>query len=339
MSPPETAGSDGRMGESYGGLHAGASADAADRLLAGLAGRTGHDGPLPTLESLDAADRQPLRVEDVVSVEGSSVAPRLVPGTPEPGFAAFLDGIQRSVVLRSGRPSVPLVHGTVGAAVRRRRGDRGLETWGGGALVRRAIFAPLSRVDAAIRDALEGGGFPLVDTEADGIHPLEVLGAAREAVQRVREQVEATLAARWCEAETAPLYVDGGVAGLGEPAASDAVVGVVKSHRTLYGGAAAIDVVTGLDAGSRTTAFAVSSRRRARVASWYLRLRTGDGADPFDGIVRVEVAEASFSPGRADAVSRWILAERAPVALPDSRWRVMPYGIRDVEEYLRAVAR
>jgi hypothetical protein len=327
------------MRESYGALQSGASADLAVRLLAALAGTPRHAGPLPTLESLDAADRQAPRVEEVVPVEGNTVSARPVTGVPTPGFAAFLDGIQRSVVVPGGRPAVPIVHGTVAAAVRRRREDRSLETWGGGAVVRRAIFAPLARVDAAVREALERGGFQLVDTGAEGAHPLDVLGAAREAVQRAREEVEATLATRWCDAETAPLYVDGGVAGLGAPASSAAVIGVVKSHRTAYGGAAAIDVVTGLAAGSRTTAFAVSSRRRARVVSWYLRLRPGGGADPFDGIVRVEVAEASFSPERADTVSRWILAERAPVALPDTRWRVMPYGIRDVEEYLRAVAR
>ncbi len=296
-------------------------------------------GPLPTLESLDAADRQPPRVEEVVPIEGSVVRALPVPGTPEVGFAAFLDGIQRSVVVPGGRPTVPIVHGTVAAAVRRRRDDRGLETWGGGAVMRRAIFVPVARVDADVREALERAGFELADTGADGTHPLEILGAAREAVQRAREQVEAALAARWCDAETAPLYVDGGVAGLGEPASRDAVIGVVKSHRTAYGGTAAVDIVTRLPVGFRTTAFAVASRRRARVASWYLRLRPGDGADPFDGIVRVEVAEASFSTRRADTVSRWILAERAPVALPDPRWRVMAYGIHDVEEYLRAVAR
>jgi hypothetical protein len=131
--------------------------------------------------------------------------------------------------------------------------------------------------------------------------------------------------------------VDGGIAALGVPATSEAVVGVVKSHRTLYVGADAMDVVTGLAAGERTTAFTVSSRHRARVASWYLRLRDGDGADPFSGIVRIEVAEATFSESRADAVSRWVLAERTPVSLPDTRWRVMAYGIRDVESYLRAV--
>src|SRR5581483_2863089 len=257
MSPVASAGSDGRMRESYGGRHRGASAEQAARLLAGLAGTSGHVGPLPTLESLDAADRQPPRVEEVVPIEGSVVRALPVPGTPEVGFAAFLDGIQRSVVVPGGRPTVPIVHGTVAAAVRRRRDDRGLETWGGGAVMRRAIFVPVARVDADVREALERAGFELADTGADGTHPLEILGAAREAVQRAREQVEAALAARWCDAETAPLYVDGGVAGLGEPASRDAVIGVVKSHRTAYGGTAAVDIVTRLPVGFRTTAFAV----------------------------------------------------------------------------------
>ena len=40
---------------------------------------------------------------------------------------------------------------------------------------------------------------------------------------------------------------------------------------------------------------------------------------------------------RADEVSRWILAEVSPVALPDGRWDKMVYGVRDCEEFLRAV--
>jgi len=41
---------------------------------------------------------------------------------------------------------------------------------------------------------------------------------------------------------------------------------------------------------------------------------------------------------RADEVSRWVLAEASPLALPDSRWDKMVYGIRDCEEFLRAVS-
>jgi len=73
------------------------------------------------------------------------------------------------------------------------------------------------------------------------------------------------------------------------------------------------------------------------VARRYLPRRPAVG-DPFFGLVRVEVVRDSFTPERADEVSRWILAERAPVALPDKRWSTMAYGIRDCEEYLRAVS-
>ena len=78
--------------------------------------------------------------------------------------------------------------------------------------------------------------------------------------------------------------------------------------------------------------------------SWYLRLREPPSQDPFMGLVRVEVASAADkdpAPAvtrRADEVSQWILAERAPLALPDERWDRMVYGIRDCEEYLRARA-
>jgi hypothetical protein len=34
-----------------------------------------------------------------------------------------------------------------------------------------------------------------------------------------------------------------------------------------------------------------------------------------------------------------MLAERAPLALPDARWDTMTYGVRSVEEMLRAVAK
>jgi hypothetical protein len=60
------------------------------------------------------------------------------------------------------------------------------------------------------------------------------------------------------------------------------------------------------------------------------------------GLVRVEIAEPPLATPsqireRADEVSRSILAEVVPLALPDSRWDKMVYGIRDCEEFLRAV--
>jgi hypothetical protein len=78
------------------------------------------------------------------------------------------------------------------------------------------------------------------------------------------------------------------------------------------------------------------------VASWYLRLRDATGRSPLFGLVRVEVArpdDARALAERADQVSRWLLAERAPVALPDQRWDVMVYGVRECEQYLSSILR
>jgi hypothetical protein len=54
--------------------------------------------------------------------------------------------------------------------------------------------------------------------------------------------------------------------------------------------------------------------------------------------VRLERPAADGVVEEATAVSRWLLAERAPIAAPDERWDRLLYPIRQVEEYLRARA-
>ena len=44
------------------------------------------------------------------------------------------------------------------------------------------------------------------------------------------------------------------------------------------------------------------------------------------------------SPRIADLVSGWLLAERAPLALPDGRWDRLLYALNDCEQFLRARA-
>jgi len=141
-----------------------------------------------------------------------------------------------------------------------------------------------------------------------------------------------------------PLFVDGGISASTRAAEAPHVVGVIKSHRTLYGDAAGVRLILSLEAGERTTVFEVASPNgwRSPVASWYLRLR--GGADPLWGLARVEVSmpRSENRPAltaRADQISRWILAEASPLALPDSRWDTMAYGIRDCEQYLRSSIR
>jgi hypothetical protein len=228
--------------------------------------------------------------------------------------------------------------------VGRARRARRPRTWGV-PVVSQALYAPLRLLDPALARAL-GERITLRDTgreeEADAPvlqHPQEHTARALTAVQRAREAAELSLVGEWVQRGAGPLLVDGGISGSAEGARSDLVVGVVKSHRTLYADAAALPLVLGLREGERTTAVRMSSPRRHPVASWYLRLRDAAGRDPLFGLVRVEVALPADITARADLVSRWLLAERTPVALPDSRWDVMVYGVRECEQYLSAILR
>lgn len=293
----------------------------------------------PALE-LTPVDATPPRVEAATPIEGDSHAPRPV-GEPVVAFAAFLDGIQVSRTILLGNNAVPVVHGTVAAVVRRRT-ERTLHAWRGGPRISRALYLPAALIGPAELERLRSTRAQIVDTltpkdAPDEHHPMMLLALARDAVQRRRESLETALAEAWCDAEREPLFVDGGISGAGRASQSPLAVGIVKSHRTLYAATGALGVITGLAAGCRTAAFEIRSAHRAAVASWYLRLRDARGRDPFFGMVRVEVARESWSAERADVVSRWILAERAPVSLPDRRWSTMAYGIRDCEEYLRAL--
>jgi hypothetical protein len=294
---------------------------------------------MPLLELLPSDDTPP-RLEAAAVIEGDSLRALTLAGPPEAGFAGFLDGIQASRALSLRVPGVPVVHGTVGAVIRQ-RSDRSLSTWRL-PRVSRALYVPIALAGEASVAGMRAAGLEIVDTldgaaAPDARHPQELLNLARTAIHRRRETLETALAESWCGSEDAPLYVDGGISGTGTAAKSPLVAGVVKSHRTIYAAGGALGVVMGLAAGERTTAFGTPSSRRTTVASWYLRLRDALGRDPLFGLVRVEIAHASFTPARADLVSRWVLAERAPVSLPDRRWSTMAYGVRDCEQYLRAL--
>lgn len=302
------------------------------------------------------SDQAP-RLERATPLEGTVIRVRPVEGGAVVGFRAFLDGIQRSQVLAH-IAGVPLVHGAVAAAIRLRT-DRRLNTWGA-PLVRQALYAPHALLDAALLASL-GARIAVVDSmqadtpPVDGLHvdsavtatdpnaprgprhPQELVARALTAVQRAREAAELALAAEWVARGDGPLLVDGGTSGSADAAKSAQVVGVVKSHRTLYADEATLPLVLGLREGERTTAMTVSSPRRNAVASWYLRLRDPAGRSPLFGLVRVETALSDDITVRADLVSRWLLAERTPVSLPDQRWDVMVYGIRECEQYLTAI--
>jgi hypothetical protein len=291
----------------------------------------------PTLERLEGVHEAP-RVIDAQVVENATVA-RPIPGAPTAAFGAFLDGVQESRAVRVVR-GVPIVWARI-AAVIRRRSNRRLVTWEH-PTVECGLYAPLALLDPNTRAAL--ADTQIVDTsrsEDDALisrHPLYVIEQALHAVQRERERAERMLAERWCTTVGAPLLVDGSISGSEIVASHRCAVGVVKSHRQLYASSALLEVLLNLASGERTPVVCIAPRNRTPVHSWYLRLRDGVAHDALWGIVRVEIAESRDPTARADEVSRWVLAERAPLALPDARWDRMAYPVRECEEFLRAIS-
>jgi hypothetical protein len=319
---------------------------ALQRQLAGLvpgAGLPGAAGEGPSLEAFAGAVELP-RLISAVIIEGKSLQRLAVPSGTAFAFSAFLDGTQESRVFDYAN-SLPVIYGKV-AAVIRQRTDRRLTTWRHEVVSR--MYAPRVLLSREYNDALSSLPIQIVDTAAGaevntqvGEHPFAIRDAAIHKVQEDRERAEQALAEQWCHLRAEPLFIDGGISANDRVARDACVVGVVKSHRTLYADGDGVQVVLGLRVGERTTAFRITSPKRTTVASWYLRLRDPIGRDPMWGLVRVEIAEpratAAEIRDRADEVSRAILAEVLPLSLPDSRWDKMVYGIRDCEEFLRAV--
>jgi hypothetical protein len=265
-------------------------------------------------------------------------------------FEGFLDGIQRSTTIAY-LDGVPLLHGTAAAAIRERDASGRMTTWRVPTL-EHAVYASrtllgeetwvqlaslLSSRGQVIHDSDNGLPVPLT-------HPSALLRQAFDALSRVRNDMERAMGDLWCDAHAdRPLYVDGSVRTSHAMMRSAGVIGVVKSHATLYMPDDTFPLVMALGAGQRTSVLAaVDDAGRPKFLTWYLRLRSAAGHDPFFGLIRAECgardADASQAEAHADRASAWLLAERAPLARPDSRWDVMPYAIRDCEVYLRAVA-
>lgn len=312
---------------------------ALDGVVPGLAGDAGATSML----DMGSLPQEPPRTRPCAVVEDERLCARRPDGTPVAGFAAFLDGTQRTRAVGYA-DGVPIVLGSA-AAVVRCRVDRRMTTWGQGPATSERLYVPLVRLAPQVGAALERSGLTIVDTAPDGTddasHPVELLRRAVDAVSRDRERLERQLAGAWGAAERCPLYADGGFP-LAETSPSAArCVGVVKSHHTLYVADGALPVVLALPEGSRSSVFRVERTWGPPVHSWYLRLRRPSAHDPLWGLVRIEVTpEDPDTPDlrtRADQISQWVLAERNPLALPDGRWDRMVYGVRDVEEYLRVV--
>ncbi|HWL40800.1 MAG TPA: hypothetical protein VNO75_11240 [Gemmatimonadaceae bacterium] len=324
-----------------------AASQAALRLLMERLPRVSAIDGSASVEPMVSSDPPVLRAAQLV--EGSMLrAIPVAPGEPrtQSGFGAFLDGAQR-VQIMGHHEGIPIVYATTSAAIRVRV-NRRMVTWGHRPpRVERQFFLPLRYLPSLgeITSRVDGSRLDVVDTaKADqsgaypSLHPTALLDRALSAVAETRERLEHELAEVWCASVDAPIFIDGGISGNPRVAASPRAIGVVKSHRTLFVEGDALRIVFGLAKGERSSVFRVSPRSRSSVVSWYLRVRDPKGHDAMWGLVRVEVSESDRHAARADEISRWIMAEMTPLSLPDGRWDKMAYGIRDCEEFLRAIS-
>jgi hypothetical protein len=253
-------------------------------------------------------------------------------GTPEPwpGPLAYLDGVQRSQVVGYAG-SAPIVVAEIAAAVRERH-ERRLHT-----VMEERRTLVLGRPDAIALagdalDQLERVSLP--DDEA--AHPVRDLVLAARALDRSRGALEILLGNRYRTRSDGWLLIDGSLSESPGWAADARMVAISKSHSILPFEREDLELYLRLPVAHRSSVYAPQTRSLAPVCAWGLRLWSWEGKDLLHGLIRVEVTPANGTAEVADAISRWILTERAPLSAPDRRWDRLLYGIYSVEQYLKA---
>jgi len=249
---------------------------------------------------------------------------------PWPGVVAFLDGTQRYEVMAYAGSS-PVVVAEIGAAVLERR-NRHLHV---ATVARRRLL--IARPEVLLELGETAAGHEAVALPEDGpAHPVHDFVLARREVDRARGRLEVAIGHRYREISDGWLIVDGTLSESPQWAADPRMLGICKSHATLPFAGTDLEAYLRLPAGSRSPVFQPAGHEVAPVCSWALRLWPWQGKDLLHGLIRVEAAPTLETVAHADQLSRWLLAERAPVSTPDPRWDRLLYGIRAVEEYLRA---
>ncbi len=287
--------------------------------------------------SLPAAEARMGRAK-VVEPSGG-IQPKPVGDAQVGRFSYFLDGIQctRAPLYYS---MVPVVYAYTAACVRRRDPDG--KMCGHDSSSRESLYFPFGLIDPT---ALGTSSIRITDTTPSDSkleeHPQAIIEAARSRISRSREEMEADLASQWLAQHSGGsdwLLVDGSLSGDYDHYDCPNIVGMIKSHQTQYFDISDQRKILSLKPGERSGVFVPLGRKRREVYSWYLRMRPNTGQDVYFGLVRVEAAACERTFELVDEISRWILAERAPLSMPDSRWDKMIYPIRDCEQYLRANA-
>lgn len=294
-------------------------------------------------ESMPTSAEPPV-VSQAEIVEGSGMGTHYV-GTPDGTcFTHFLDGIQNTRRICFYRETTPVLYGFIGAVVRQRGTERQMSTYD--KLLCENLYFSSAHLDSSdlagagisCRDASDGRDASSANGE---VHPLQLLEIARRMVSNDRAGLERDLAQRWIAGTGSGegwLLWDGSITGSIETSKHPRVVGVIKSHQTQYFGSEDQRRILSLKVGERSSIFQPRGKDWAPVYSWYLRLHPNDGRDVYFGLVRVEAAATRETIAMADEISRWLMRERSPLSLPDSRWDRMIYPIRDCEQYLRSIS-
>jgi hypothetical protein len=179
--------------------------------------------------------------------------------------------------------------------------------------------------------------------EADPSDYVGMRERARVRVRGLRERLEGGMLRQWegdnrvLEDADAWIAVDGQLENIRE--SNRRAIGLIKSVARPEFVGKDVGMLLDLEPGMRTTSFIPDwQSRRATTdqrTSWYLRMWPPQrGADALGSLMRVE-APRETEPDQVDEISRWILAERAPLAKPDPRWPAMIYPIQYVEKILK----
>ena len=293
------------------------------------------------------------------------------PGPRDPGspdgtsrLCYFLDGVQSSREL--GRIEMaPVIVATVASAIvnrcDRRFSRMPLES---PPVVVQAVLLPRNVGAAGVEefwDLLSQAGFSELGPDEVPSSPHLILDSAeymaeedpsdyvgmrersRVRVRALRERLEGGMLRQWegddrtLEDPDAWIAVDGQLKDIRE--SNRRAIGLIKSVARPEFVGKDVGMLLDLEPGMRTTSFVPDWQLRRdpgeRRTSWYLRMWPPQrGADALGSLMRVEAPQGT-GPETVDEISRWILAERAPLAKPDPRWPAMIYPIHYVERILK----
>jgi hypothetical protein len=273
-------------------------------------------------------------------------------------FRFFEDGRQRTIQIGYIRVSygnnlvlIP-VHFFIVASVILERQNRKLRLWQE-PLMKQGIFVPKSLLpNQTLLDRFNNSGLVVVDTELQDVGaPGDYYDMRRRALRCAKDlrlEVEQELIAKWRQDSGVAdcfLVVDGTLMNMRDERNVERCVGVSKSFGTRYFEIPKHNQIMQMKAGQRSWAFRFhdsgeDTRKGVRErASWYLRLRERQRADPEFGLIRVEISKKYIDGAAswADRFSRSLLSEGLPTAYPVPRWDKYLYPIRGCENYLSSV--